>query len=61
MNCYIKDYPTEHTHGLWKHKTRPVWFSLVVDHFGIEYVGHEQAEHLIMREYKSAFNHVLVN
>jgi hypothetical protein len=23
--------PTKHTHGLWKHETRPVWFSLVVD------------------------------
>jgi hypothetical protein len=35
--------PTEHTHGLWKHKTRPVWFSLVVDDFGIKYIGHNNA------------------
>jgi hypothetical protein len=26
--------PTEHTHGLWKHHTRPILFSLVVDNFG---------------------------
>jgi hypothetical protein len=30
-----------------KHKTRPVWFSLVVDDFGIKYVGRENAEHLM--------------
>jgi hypothetical protein len=35
-------HPTEHTHGLWKHETRPVWFSLVVDDFGIQDVGREQ-------------------
>jgi hypothetical protein len=35
--------PTEHTHGLWKHKTRPVWFSLVVDDFGIKYIGCDNA------------------
>jgi hypothetical protein len=33
-------------HGLSKHKTRPVWFSLVVDDFGIHYAGRENAEHL---------------
>jgi hypothetical protein len=25
--------PTKHTHGLWKHDTRPISFSLVVDDF----------------------------
>jgi hypothetical protein len=40
------DRPTGSTHGLWKHDTRPVHFSLVVDDFGIKYVGHENAEHL---------------
>jgi hypothetical protein len=39
--------PTEHTHGLWKHETRPVWFSLVVDYFGIKYIGCDNAEHLM--------------
>ena len=33
--------------GLWKHKTRPVVFSLVVDDFGIKYVGKEHADHLV--------------
>ena len=36
-----------HTPGLFKHKTRPVWFTLVVDDFGIKYIGRENAEHLI--------------
>jgi hypothetical protein len=33
--------------GLFKHETRPVTFSLVVDDFGIKYVGKENAEHLL--------------
>jgi hypothetical protein len=28
--------PVRHTHGLWKHDTRPVSFSLVVDDFGVK-------------------------
>jgi hypothetical protein len=41
------DRPTQHTHGLWKHDTRRVSFSLVVDDFGVKYVGREHAEHLM--------------
>jgi hypothetical protein len=33
--------------GLWTHKTRPISFTLVVDDFGIKYVGREHAMHLI--------------
>jgi hypothetical protein len=33
--------------GLFKHETRPISFCLVVDDFGIKYVGKEHAEHLI--------------
>ena len=36
-----------HTPGLWQHKTLPIIFTLVVDNFGVEYVGKENAEHLI--------------
>jgi hypothetical protein len=32
--------------GLWSHKTRPIQFTLVVDDFGVKYVGREHAEHL---------------
>ena len=35
------------TPGLWKHKTRPISFTLVVDDFGIKYVGKEHFDHLI--------------
>ncbi len=38
--------PTEHTHGLWTHHTRPILFSLVVDDFGVKYVGKQHADHL---------------
>jgi hypothetical protein len=37
----------QHTHGLWTHDTRPLSFSLVVDDFGVKYVGSEHAEHLM--------------
>ena len=40
---YIK---TRHTLGLWKHIWRPVQFTLVVDNFGVKYVGREHADHL---------------
>ena len=32
--------------GLWKHKWRPVTFSLVVDDFGVKYIGKQHADHL---------------
>ena len=32
--------------GLWKHDWRPVQFTLVVDDFGVKYVGKEHALHL---------------
>jgi hypothetical protein len=39
--------PCEHTHNLWRHDTKPVNFTLVVDDFGIKYVGKENADHLL--------------
>ena len=35
------------TPGFWTHKWRPISFTLVVDDFGVKYVGREHAEHLI--------------
>eukprot|EP00804_Cyclotella_cryptica_P008989 CCRYP_003095-RA/>CCRYP_003095-RA protein AED:0.22 eAED:0.22 QI:0/0/0/1/1/1/7/0/754 len=32
--------------GLWKHKWGPIWFTLVVDNFGVKYVGKEHSLHL---------------
>ena len=37
----------KHTPGLWKHKWIPVTFSLVVDNFGVKYVGKQHVGHLI--------------
>eukprot|EP00804_Cyclotella_cryptica_P015223 CCRYP_000751-RA/>CCRYP_000751-RA protein AED:0.35 eAED:0.36 QI:0/0/0/1/1/1/3/0/419 len=33
--------------GLWKHIWRPIQFTLVVDNFGIKYVGDEHPQHLL--------------
>jgi hypothetical protein len=35
------------TPGLWKHTTRPIAFTLVVDNFDIKYVRKEHTDHLI--------------
>ncbi len=35
------------TPGLWKHDTPPISFSLVVNDFGVKYVGKENTEHLL--------------
>lgn len=40
-------YELAHTPGLWRHEHRPVQFTLVVDDFGIKYVGREHLEHLL--------------
>ena len=40
-------YECKHTPGLWKHQWRPVTFTLVVDNFGVKYVGEEHAHHLL--------------
>ena len=36
-----------HTPGLWKHTNLPVQFLLVVDDFGVKYVGKQNALHLV--------------
>ncbi len=40
-------YECKHTPGLWRHLTRPISFTLVVDDFGVKYVGKEHVDHLI--------------
>ena len=45
--------PCCHTLGIWRHKWRPILFSLFVDAFGVKYVGRAHAEHLVttLRKY----------
>ena len=40
-------YKAHSTPGLWQHKWRPVQFCLIVDNFGVEYVGKEHFNHLL--------------
>lgn len=39
-------YQSKLVPGLWKHESRPIQFTLVVDDFGVKYIGREHAEHL---------------
>lgn len=41
-----------HMPGLWKHVCHPVWFTLVVDNFGVKYIGKDNAEHLMQALHK---------
>ena len=38
--------PVKHTPGLWKHATRPISFTLVVDDFGVKYTNLDDVTHL---------------
>ena len=40
-------YGVTHTPGLWRHVTRPIKSTLVVDDFGIKYEGKKHLGHLI--------------
>ena len=40
-------YELPHTPGLWKHITQSNQFTLVVDNFGVKYVGHNHVDHLL--------------
>jgi len=43
--------------GLWKHDTQPIQFTLVVDNFGVKYIGEEHTQHLkntLKQHYKLA-------
>jgi hypothetical protein len=40
-------HPVARTPSLWTHDTRPITFSLVVDDFGVKYVGRTHADHLL--------------
>ena len=46
-------YEATATPGLWRNKWRSIQFCLVVDDFGVEYVGKKHAEHLatILKKY----------
>ena len=48
-------YEVPNTPGLWKHTTRPVQSTLVVDDFGVNYVGRENGEHLIQSLRKAGY------
>jgi hypothetical protein len=38
---------SKHTHGLFIHTVRPIAFSLVVNDFGVKYMGREHGQHLM--------------
>ncbi len=40
-------YKCTNTPSMWQHKTRPISFMLMVDNFGVKYVGNEHMDHLI--------------
>ena len=49
-------FEVPHTPGLWKHITRPISFSLVVDNFGVKYIDKADVDHLIVALKKTLWN-----
>ena len=49
-----------HTPGLWRHKIRPIVFVLVVDDFGVKYVGKEHVMHLL-NALKTFYNKISID
>ncbi len=49
-------YEQPHTPGLFRHKSRPVWFNLAVDDFGIKYIGKDNLQHLYNALPKETYN-----
>jgi hypothetical protein len=52
-NKLLEKHPNKHGYqqsklvpGLWKHGTRPIQSTLVVDDFGVKYIGEDHAQHL---------------
>jgi hypothetical protein len=47
QECLVKHgyAPIPNTTCLWTHTTRPITFTLVVNDFGVKYIGKENAEH----------------
>ncbi|KAL7480205.1 hypothetical protein ACHAW6_011039 [Cyclotella cf. meneghiniana] len=53
-------YQCQFTPGLWRHKWRPITFSLVVDDFGVKTVGLTHAKHLkttLQKYYKVSWDY----
>ena len=40
-------YELPHTPGIWKHILCPIQFTLLVDDFGIKYIGIQHVQHLL--------------
>ena len=40
-------FQSQYIPGLWTHESRPIAFTLVVDNFGVKYVGEERVHHLM--------------
>ena len=40
-------YKMPHNPRLWKHVSRPIAFTLVVDYFGVKYGNKKKADHLV--------------
>jgi hypothetical protein len=40
-------YESTNTPGLWRHKSKPIIFTLVVENFGVKFVNKAEVDHLI--------------
>jgi hypothetical protein len=45
-----------HTPGLWKHLSRPVWFNLCINDFGVKYISNDNLRHLFAALRKETYD-----
>ncbi len=49
-------YEQPHTSGLWRHESCQIWFNLVVEYFGIKYIGKDNLQHLYDALWKEIYD-----
>ena len=58
-HLYQSDYvPRQQTQSLWRHKTLPIRFTLVVDDFRIKYTTKQHVKHLINKLQKNTSSQI---
>jgi hypothetical protein len=49
-------FEVPHMPGLWKHISRPIWFNLCIDDFGVKYNGDDNLKHLFASLQTETYN-----
>jgi hypothetical protein len=51
-------FEVQHTPGLWKHVSRPIWFNLCTNNIGVEYISDKNLKHLFSALHTEMYKNV---